>query len=301
MTGPAALTAKTAQGVFASVISSFGFATMDASTKGLLATMSPSIALVLRTALLLGGTVAWVLLMRRTGLFATRAVRGTVLRSLAFGFTSLLIVVSMKYLSLAETMAIYFLNPVLAVPLATVLLREPAGRWAVPAALLGFCGVLFVIQPTVDGIKWAYLIPLAAACSGAFHDVMSRRLRSHTAPLTLMIYGLLAALAWGAATADWSRVAVPGLREWALLVLAAGAGFIANFFVIVSFQLVPARLSAPLRYLILAWAALIGYLVWNQLPNFWAWFGITLILAAGFLAIASTLQPRRVAVAAEGV
>jgi len=54
---------------------------------------------------------------------------------------------------------------------------------------------------------------------------------------------------------------------------------------------VPASLSAPLRYLILAWAALIGYVVWGQLPNFWAWIGIALILAAGFMAIASSLRP----------
>jgi drug/metabolite transporter (DMT)-like permease len=298
---PSAGQTRTAQGVFASVLSSFGFATMDAATKGVLGTISPSLALVLRTVLLLGGTVAWVLVMRRQGMFRTTAVGGTVLRSVAFGFTSLLIVVSMKYLSLAETMAIYFLNPVLAVPLASVLLREPAGRWAVPATLLGFTGVLCVIQPSVEGFRWAYLIPLAAAFSGAFHDVMSRKLKGHAAPLTLMMYGMMACLAWGLVTADWSRMAMPGTREWGLLVLAAGVGFVANFFVIVSFQLAPASLSAPLRYLLLAWSALIGWMVWNQLPNFWGWVGIALILAAGLLAIASSLNPREPAALVEGV
>ena len=57
--------------------------------------------------------------------------------------------------------------------------------------------------------------------------------------------------------------------------------------------------GSPLRYLILAWAALIGYLVWGQLPNFWAWVGIAMILAAGFLAIASSLRP--VPAVSEGV
>ena len=57
------------------------------------------------------------------------------------------------------------------------------------------------------------------------------------------------------------------------------------------FQLVPASLSSPLRYLLLAWAALIGWLVWDQLPNLWGWIGIALILAAGLLAIASSLRP----------
>jgi drug/metabolite transporter (DMT)-like permease len=280
-----------ARGVWASVISSFGFATMDASTRALVQTMSPSAALVLRTAFLLAGTFAWVLLARRGSVFTTSAVRGTALRSIAFGLTSLLIVVSFKYLSLAETMAIYFLNPVLAVPLAAFLLREPAGRWAVPAGALGFAGVLCVIQPSVDGVKWAYLIPLGAAFSGAFHDVMSRKLKGQAAPLTLMIYGMVAALFWGVITADWSRFTLPVGREWGFVMLAAGAGFVANLFVIVSFQLVPASLSAPLRYLILAWAAVIGYVVWNQLPNFWAWVGIGLILGAGFLAIASSVRP----------
>jgi drug/metabolite transporter (DMT)-like permease len=283
------------RGVWASVVSSFGFATMDASTRVLVETIHPSTALVLRTVFLLGGTLAWVLLTRRRGVFATSAPRGTLLRSIAFGLTSLLIVVSFKYITLAETMAIYFLNPVLAVPLASFLMREPGGRWTVPALALGFTGVLCVIQPGLGGVKWAYLIPLGAAVSGAFHDVMSRQLKGHAAPLTLMIYGMAAALFWGLVTADWSRFAMPAGREWLFVLLAAGAGFVANFFVIVSFQLVPASLAAPLRYLLLAWAAVIGYVVWNQLPNFLAWVGIVLILGAGFLAIASSLRPLRAA------
>ena len=289
------MSSRIAGGVWASLLSSFGFATMDAATKALVQTTHPSTALVLRTVLLLGGTLAWVLLSRRRGTFSTTAVGGTIIRSVAFGLTSLLVVISLKYLSLAETMAIYFLNPVLAVPLAAFLLREPAGRWAIPAAILGFTGVLFVMQPTMAGVKLAYLIPLGAAVSGAVHDVMSRQLKGRTAPLTLMIYGMIAALFWGVLTADWSVFKLPVGREWAFIALAASSGFIANFFVIVSFQLVPASLSAPLRYLLLAWSALIGYLVWDQLPNFWAWIGIALILAAGFLAIASSIRSAPVA------
>lgn len=285
------MNSRVAQGISTSVLSSVGFASMDALTKALVQTVSPSMTLVLRSLLLLAGTVTWVLVMRRRELFLTSAVRGTLLRSAAFGCTSLLIVISLKYLSLAETMAIYFLNPVIAVPLAALLLREPPGRYAIPAACIGFAGVACVIQPTIDGAKWAYLIPLAAAFSGALHDVMSRQLKGRAQPLTLMIYGMVAALFWGMLTADWSSFAAPTPREWLLLAGAAGTGFVANFFVIVSFQLVPASLGSPLRYLILAWAALIGYLVWGQLPNFWAWVGIAMILAAGFLAIASSLRP----------
>jgi drug/metabolite transporter (DMT)-like permease len=285
------LSSRIARGIWASVVSSFGFAIMDASTKVLVQTMHPSFALMWRSFLLLGGTVAWVLIVRRQGAFSTTAPRGTLLRSMAFGLTSLLIVISITYLSLAETMAIYFLNPVLAVPLASFLLREPAGRWAVPATLLGFTGVLLVMQPDMQGIKLAYLIPLAAACSGALHDVMSRQLKGHASALTLMIYGMMASLFWGLVTADWGSFALPHGRDWGLLLLAASVGFVANFFVIVSFQLAPASLSAPLRYLLLAWSALIGYLIWDQLPNFRAWIGIGMVLCAGFLAIASSLRP----------
>jgi drug/metabolite transporter (DMT)-like permease len=294
-----ALNSRIARGIWASVVSSFGFAIMDASTKVLVQTMHPSVALMWRSALLLAGIVAWVLITRRQGAFSTTAPRGTLLRSMAFGLTSLLIVISIKYLSLAETMAIYFLNPVLAVPLASFLLREPAGRWAIPATLLGFTGVLCVMQPDMHGIKLAYLIPLAAACSGAVHDVMSRQLKGHSSPLTLMIYGIAASLFWGLVTADWSRFALPHGNEWWPLLLAATVGFVANFFVIVSFQLAPASLSAPLRYLLLAWSALIGWLVWDQLPNFLAWVGIALVLCAGFLAIASSLRPTPAAAQAQ--
>lgn len=283
-------TDSTRRGVAASLLSSVGFASMDAITKLLLASMPVNGAVLLRTVMIVVLLLAALMFAGQLRLLATDAPVATALRSLAFCATSLLIVHALQRLGLAETIAIYFICPVVTVLMASALLGERITATAIGSALLGFAGVWLILRPGTARFEWAYLLPLAAAFTGALQDILARRLRGHAHPVGLLAWAMVATLAASALLAAGEPLPMPDGGQWGLLAACVIACLVGYFFVIVSFQLAPAGLIAPLRYLNLAWAVLLGYLFWDTLPDARTWIGILLILAAGAMCVAPAFR-----------
>ena len=275
-------------GIAASIFSSVGFASMDALTKQLVATLAPANLLLFRSLFILLLFTPLALLLFGKAIFRTEARQETLWRSLAFFLTSALIVVSLRYLTLAETISIYFISPILTILLAAWWLKEKLTLGAGVACVLGFIGVVLIIQPfqrTGDTAMWAYVLPVLAAGTGAVTDVLSRKMKDRASPATLLIYGVFATAIGGAALAIGDVPALPAPRDLLLLLATAACGVVAFFFVIASFQLAPAGVIAPLRFLNMVWAVLLGYFIWGSVPNAIAAAGIALVLASGLIGL----------------
>jgi drug/metabolite transporter (DMT)-like permease len=273
------------QGLSASLVSSIGFGTLDALTKLLLETVDTGWAIVLRS-VLIGSMVAVVFIAwKGWGVMHTRAWAATALRSVLFAATGLLVVVSFKYMSLPEAIALYFMSPIVTIFVGALLLGERITARALFAAVLGFVGVILIVRPTSGTFIAAYALPLVAAVTGSIQDVMGRRLRDIAHPSALVVYGMMALVILTVIAVPIAPSQALSTREWALLVGSALAGVFAYLFVVISFQKLPARVVAPLRYLNLVWAVLFGYLIWHHVPDGFAAIGIVLIVSAGILAV----------------
>ncbi len=261
---------------------------MDALTKQLLATLSPAHVLLYRSLVILLLFTPLAVLLYGKGIFKTGAKVETAARSLAFAMTSVLIVISLRHLTLAETISIFFICPLLTILLAAWWLGEKLTPRSGFACLLGFIGVLLIIQPFQRSgatVSWAYALPVLAACLGAAQDVLARKLKGRASSSTLLIYGVFATALGGAALAIGETPILPAPHESWLLLASAVCGVVAFFFVVISFQFAPAAISAPLRFLNMAWAVLLGYFIWDSLPNLSAAMGILLVLASGLIAV----------------
>lgn len=254
---------------------------MDAISKHLVETVPAVWVLILRSALIALLIIAALLLMRRHDWFSSSARGVLALRSLVFGVTSVLVVVAFRYLSLAEAIALYFLSPIAIVFLAAWLLGEPITRRALFATAIGFIGVVLIVQPQSGGATWHYALPLAAAVTGAFQEVLVRRLRATAHPSTIVLYGSLATIVASIGLVPFDAAPALSHRELGLLGASALAGVMAFYFVAVSFQRAPMRIIAPLRYLNIVWAVVLGFLIWGSVPNTFAAIGIVLIMIAG--------------------
>lgn len=272
-------------GIVACLVASIGYATMDATTKLLVETVPAGWVLALRSAIVIAVVAAVFALTGRASLFRTGAWRLTTLRSFVFGLTSVLVVLAFTHLSLAETVAIYFLSPIFIVMLGAVILGEPLTRRAIVAAVVGFAGVVLIAQPTGENFSWYYLVPIAAAVTGALQDVLARRLRGHSPPGTLLLYGQVATLLLGCVVLPLDHWPTLGAREIGLIVFGAAMAVLAYFFIAVSFQKAPARIIAPLRYLNVVWAVVAGYVLFDSVPNAVAMTGIGLIVTAGLMCV----------------
>jgi drug/metabolite transporter (DMT)-like permease len=220
----------------------------------------------------------------RTGEIGLHLVRGLLLLvATACFFTAL------RFMPIADAIAIFFVEPFILTLLGGLLLGEPLGPRRYIACGVGFVGALLIIQPSFQRVGAVALLPLVTALCFAFYMILTRRMATRMHPITLQVYTGTAALILALpilALADGTGLAPldpswpTGRDIWFL----ASLGVIATLsHVCISFalSLAPASLLAPLQYLEIVAATALGYWIFSDLPNAISFAGIALIVASG--------------------
>ncbi|WP_271880165.1 DMT family transporter [Phaeobacter italicus] len=199
----------------------------------------------------------------------------------------------LKYLPLADAVAIAFVMPFIMLFLGKFILGEEVGMVRLLACIVGFGGTLLVIQPSFVAVGWHALWPLMVAVIFAFFMLVTRQIAKDTDPISLqavsgtMACGLLAPVfAVGAAT-DLPILAIvsPTADQWALLAAIGFLGTAAHLLMTWSLRYAPAATLASMQYLEIPVAALIGLWIFDELPNGLAALGILITIAAGLFVI----------------
>ena len=218
-----------------------------------------------------GGGLA-VLRTRRPFMHALRAL---------VVFTALLLLFSgLRRLPLAEAISVAFTAPLFVTALSGPLLGEPVRprRWA--AVLAGFLGALVVIRPGTGAFQAASLYILASALCFALMALSTRRLSRTETSAALLTYTTL-----GACLASLPFVPFvwhpPAPDDLWLFVAIGLVGSTAAYFVIQAYSNAPPAMIAPFDYTALIWAALIGWIVWQERPEPAVWLGAAIIAASG--------------------
>jgi len=222
--------------------------------------------------------------VRASGVRLRRAELGqrwVVWRSAIDAVASMLFLVSLFHLPIANATAISMAAPLFLVALAVPILGErvDARRWT--AIAVGFAGVLLVIRPSADGFDAFALLCLAATLMHALRDLAKRRIPAGIPSLavtfaTACAVALLAGLM--SLIEGWRPF---GLRESALL--AGAAVFLAAGYQLIVLSTRAGDLSAiaPFRYTGLLWALLLGWVIWGDVPGALAWVGTAMLISAG--------------------
>lgn len=199
---------------------------------------------------------------------------------LACGIT--FIQTAMSTAPMADVFAAFFVGPIFSYVLAGALLREPMGPLRTAMLVLGFIGVLLVLRPgsqMIPGMEYALL---AGLFYGAFLTA-SRWLANLADPRNLVITQLavgalvLSPMGLGALPAIDARIAV-------LTTISAAASMLGNLILLYAYRLAPATGLAPLVYLQLIAATVLGWLVFADIPDLMTWVGAALIVGAGVVA-----------------
>jgi drug/metabolite transporter (DMT)-like permease len=194
---------------------------------------------------------------------------------------------------LATVWTIAFSAPLIVTALSRPLLGEPVGirRWA--GVLVGFAGVLIVIQPGTARFEWAMLLALAGTLSYSLLLMTARKFAaSETAP-AMVLFNMLVPLAIATVItpAVWT---VPAGWDWLAFVGAGLLGGSAMIFLTLGYRLAPAAVVAPFDYTALIWSVALGWLIWRDWPTPATWTGAALIVAAGlYIAYRETRVHRR--------
>ncbi|MCO8145331.1 DMT family transporter [Rhodovulum tesquicola] len=215
------------------------------------------------------------------------------LNGLLMTLTLVSLISAFAAMPIATAIAIFFVEPLLLTLLAVPLLGERLGPRRLVAVGVGLIGAMIVIRPSFAAFGPAALFPLVAALAYALNMIVLRRATATRTALTVQlgasIYGALAmglmlAGLWAAGRIELAMVGAPGWH-WAAI-LGAGATAITAFVLIAeAFRRAEAGLLAPLQYLEIVGATVVGYLVFGDFPDALTWLGVAIILGSGLYVI----------------
>jgi drug/metabolite transporter (DMT)-like permease len=239
--------------------------------------------------------VHWVLLapllLARYGRQAFRPAKmGMQLaRSAVLLVSTVLFFFGLAHMPQADTLALFFVSPLIATALAPFVLGEKVGPRRVVAVAVGFIGALIVIRPGFGVFRWPALFGLSAGLAYAFYALATRRLAGSAPPLvtagfTALVGAVVLSLA---APVYW---VAPTLGDVGLMLAIGATAAVGHYLVILAYERAPASLLAPFGYYEIIGAVAVGYVLFGDFPERWTWLGIAVLAASG---IYISLRERR--------
>ncbi|MFK7754097.1 MAG: DMT family transporter [Sedimentitalea sp.] len=196
---------------------------------------------------------------------------------------------ALKFLPLADAVAIAFVMPFLMLLLGKYVLNEAVGFRRLAACAVGFIGTLMVIQPSFAQVGWPALLPLGVAVTFSLFMLVTRQIAKETDPIGLQaVSGVMATVVLLPLVMIGHRVGVeplswntPNSTEIALLLAIGVLGTTAHLLMTWSLRFAPSTTLAPMQYLEIPVATAIGWIVFSNWPNTLASVGICITMAAG--------------------
>jgi S-adenosylmethionine uptake transporter len=264
------------------------FSVMDAVMKSASLAVGAYNAMLFRSAF---GVMLMLPLWRFTGgrwpdgpALRLHALRGAIGAGLATSFFWGLI-----RLPLAEAIALSFIAPLIALYLAAVMLGEKVGRGAVVASLLGFAGVLVIgagrlgREDLSEDAVWGIASILLSAVLYAVSLILQRKQAQLASPQEVALFQMGFAGLFLALAAPWlAMTPQPGT----LAEIATGALLAAISLMLLSwaYARAEAQVLLPIEYTAFIWAALLGWLAFDEAVTAETLAGVVLIVIGCWIA-----------------
>ena len=195
---------------------------------------------------------------------------------------------ALRFLPLAEAIAIAFVMPFIMLLLGKYVLGEEVGRHRLWACVVGFIGTLMVVQPTFAEVGLPALLPLAVAVIFALFMLVTRQIAREVDPIALQAVSgaiasvilIVAMLIFGPAFPELA-LEVPSRSLWLLLVIIGITGTLAHLLMTWSLRYAPSATLAPMQYLEIPFATIIGWVLFHDLPDGLAAIGIVVTIGTG--------------------
>lgn len=222
---------------------------------------------------------------RKTGLHAARGVLMAV--------TMISFVTTLAVMEVADAIAIFFVEPIILTILGAIVLKETIGWRRYTACGVGFFGSLLVIQPSLQEVGPIALLPIVAAFSLALFFLLTRLVSQKEDPWSMQFH----AGVWGAVFTGLLLLAgheldiamlqpvVPDLENTLYIAGAAVAATVSGVLGVYAYRAAPASTLAPLQYLEIVSATILGWWVFGHLPDAVKWLGIAIIVSSGLYVI----------------
>ena len=185
---------------------------------------------------------------------------------------------ALRYLSIADTLAIFFVQPLIVTLLSPLVLGERVGlrRWV--AVMIGFLGTLVIIRPGFQALNPGVFLALGSGLSLAIYLLLTRKIAGSAPPMVTTFYTSLcgAIIMSVIAVFIWTP---PTPAQWGLFVLLSLIANGGHFLIISAYDHAEASLLAPLAYTEMIMATLAGWYFFGDFPDAWTFAGVGILIA----------------------
>ena len=187
---------------------------------------------------------------------------------------------ALRYLALADAVAINFFAPLLVTAFSIPMLKEQVGirRWI--AILVGFAGVMVIIRPGLGVMHWAAILPLGTAVCYALYQVLTRMAgRTDHARTSLFWSAAVGTVVMSAIVPfGWTT---PDALGWAMMAATGCLFGLGHYLLIKGLERAPASVLSPFIYSQLIWAVTLGFFVFGDFPDGFSILGALIVTGSG--------------------
>ncbi len=264
------------------------FSAMDAVMKGLVLSIGTYATMFWRNLAGIGLSGA-LYLPRRQGWPDRSTMKIHLARGVLSTFMGFLFFWGIGRVPLAQAIALSFIAPLLALYLASLILHEKVGSRTVGASLVAFAGVvvIFVGQAQADLGREALIGSLAILVSAvlyALNIIIMRRQAQVAKPLEITFFQSVIVTATLVLALPVFSISLPPLEQWPLLLLACGLAVASMLLLSWAYARAEASYLAATEYTAFLWAALFGWLIFNEPLSPYTLAGAAMIVAGCLLA-----------------
>lgn len=214
--------------------------------------------------------------------FKTDIPEWHLLRSLLMMISSFTFFAALALLPLVNVFVIVFVAPIVIAALSGPLLGERVGLWRWSAVLIGFSGVLVILEPSSEFSLKGTIFGLIGVITYALNSLTSRKLSGRESVFKLSFYIFIGPTIMGAilSLTNWLT---PTMWDWFLFFLTGLVGGLSFIFFNMAFQKAEASLVTTFEYTGLLWASLAGYFIFNEVVDSKIWLGAAIIIFGGII------------------
>lgn len=184
---------------------------------------------------------------------------------------------SLKYLSIADALAIFFVQPLIVTVLSALILKERVGphRWA--AVFVGFIGTLIIIRPGSGVLNPGSFLALASGAFLAAYFVMTRKISGqapamlttfHTSAIGCVLVSCAVPFYWHWPTQD----------QWAIFAALGIVATFGHYLIVRAYDHAEASMLAPLAYTEMIVATWLGWYFFGDFPDAYTLLGVAILI-----------------------
>jgi len=214
-------------------------------------------------------------------LFKTKHPKWQIMRGLMLATMTGTNFWALQYLQLAQTGSVQFSVPILIALISVIGFGEKidTGRWI--AIFIGFVGVLVIIRPGTEAFHPAILLCVIGAILYASFNILTRRLARDDHPGATQWTSAFVASVVLAPFALWQWQMPHGWLQWSLLILTGCLGGFGHWAIASAHSYASAAVLGPFLYQQIIYMTLLGWLIFNQVPDHFMVVGTMIVVAAG--------------------